>query len=76
MPWASVKNWQRKRPDERVSFAPIELSSDATPTWLIEAADGLRIHVPINANLERLLRLFNALKIMALRFKGEHALIE
>lgn len=64
VPWTSFKNWQRKRPDERVSFAPVELSHDVTPTWLIEAADGWRIHVPMNANVESLSRLFNALKVV------------
>lgn len=63
--YSSFKNWIRKAPSDFSprALAPIELRSSTEADWLIEAAGGLRIHVPAHTDAQSLARLFHALRL-------------
>lgn len=62
--YSSFKNWMRNRPTDSSPspLVPVEVRSSSDADWLIEAAGGLRIHVPAHTDAQSLARLFQALR--------------
>jgi hypothetical protein len=62
--WSTFKNWNKrvKVCTKESLFAPIQITSSTNTQWIIEAADGLRVHVPVHCDENNLKTLINALR--------------
>ena len=62
--WTTFKNWHKRNKLEVVKplFAPLQITPTNTSQWIIETADGLRVHVPANCDETSLHWLINALR--------------
>ena len=62
--WSTFKNWNKRiKPiTMQTPFAPIQITPSTNAQWIIEAADGLRVHVPAHCDEKSLKTLINALR--------------
>jgi hypothetical protein len=62
--WSTFKNWNKRiqQPPKESLFAPIQITPSTHAQWIIEAADGLRVHVPVHCDENNLKTLINALR--------------
>ena len=62
--WSTFKNWNKrlKVATTQTRFAPIQVAPTTPTRWIIEAADGLRVHVPAHCDANSLKTLINALR--------------
>ena len=62
--WTAFKNWTKRvgSAKEPTAFAPVEITPVTDHYWIIEAADGLRVHVPAHSDEKSLTKLINVLR--------------
>jgi hypothetical protein len=62
--WSAFKNWRKriKVPTTQTRFAEVQITPSTHTQWIIEAVDGLRVHVPVHCDENKLKTLINALR--------------
>ena len=62
--WSTFKNWSKRQkpPTIEIPFAPIQITPSTNSQWIIETADGLRVHVSAHCDEVSLKTLINALR--------------